>query len=102
MNPSLLTLGHRQARRFQAPARVRAESGVLWVTVDGEREDILLGAGECRAFHSARPIVVYALGGDARFEVSALAPRTPARRGRLGARWFAWLHALRAAPRTLA
>lgn len=100
MRAPLLTLAHPQTLRVPAPARVFAERGVLWITVDGETEDILLEAGECRSFESTRPIVVYALGGDAQFAVSPLAARPAGhRRGTWLERGLAWLRGRRAALR---
>ncbi|MBI5720209.1 MAG: DUF2917 domain-containing protein [Burkholderiales bacterium] len=74
MNPSTthaITLSGHQMRRLSTPARVRTESGLLWITVDGRPEDILLAAGESRRFERDERVIVYALGGEARFQVSA-------------------------------
>ena len=78
MNPcttTAFTLPGHQVRRLNTPARVRTESGLLWITIDGRPEDILLAAGESRRFERADRVIVYALGGEARFEVSARAAR---------------------------
>ncbi len=84
--PITLTLPNRQVRRLTGPVRVRAESGLLWITVDGEPEDILLTAGECRRFERGAKVLVYALDGDARFHVSAAAALVR----RWGDRWMSW------------
>ena len=69
METSFVTLSGHQLHRLAAPVRIRTESGLLWVTVDGELEDILLAAGECRRFdRPGAAVVAYALGGEARFE----------------------------------
>lgn len=44
---------------------LRAESGSLWVTIDGEPADIEMDAGESRAFRPQRPMIVGTLGGPA-------------------------------------
>ncbi len=49
---------------------VRTERGSLWVTVDGEPEDIELSAGESRVFEGLATVVVGTLGGDAVFSTT--------------------------------
>jgi hypothetical protein len=95
MSASTFALPGHAARRLAAPVCVRATSGLLWVTVDGDPEDILLAAGEARRFDRGRSVVVYALGGDAGVEVLAAGPRRS--RARLAAeglanRIAAWWH----------
>jgi hypothetical protein len=89
-----ITLAARHLRRVQAPRQVRAESGALWITVDGEAEDIVLAAGESRRFDGRRGLVVYAIGGDARFQVEC-GPIDgggwASRRARWGERLATWL-----------
>ncbi len=69
MDRFFVNLRPHQLHRLTGPAHVRAESGLLWVTVDGEPEDILLAAGESRCIERAGAVViVYALGGAASFE----------------------------------
>jgi hypothetical protein len=76
---------------FQHPPvlRLQAESGTLWVTVDGEPDDIQIDAGESRVLDARAPITVGTLGGDAVLSATALSQ--PAGRG-----WWlelgAWLH----------
>jgi hypothetical protein len=64
---------------------LRAERGTLWVTVDGEPEDIALRAGQGRVFDGRAPITVGAVGGDAVLSAFALAPQP----GRLHRGWQA-------------
>lgn len=76
---------------FPHPPRLRlcAESGTLWVTVDGEPDDIQIDAGESRVLGGGAPLTVGTLGGDAVLCATALSQ--PAGRGwRLGL--GAWLH----------
>ncbi len=56
-----------QVLRFDRPRRlcVRAERGALWITVDGEREDIELDAPQSRVFDGRATVLVSAIGGDA-------------------------------------
>jgi hypothetical protein len=88
--------GH-QIQRLAAPVGVRTESGLLWITVDGEREDILLAPGESRCFERDAPVVVYALGGEARFTVASARVRRSARAERWGHRLASWLRGARPA-----
>lgn len=75
---------------------LRAERGLLWVTVDGEPLDIELMAGQRREFGGNATVVVGALGGDAVFSVTR--PLGAASRAwRTAAAAWAWLRA--AAPR---
>ncbi len=80
-----------QMQRLVGPVRVRTESGLLWLTVDGEPEDILLAAGQGRQFGSDARVIVYALGGEARFEVQRDAPHGFARVRGWAGRLTAWL-----------
>lgn len=66
------------AQRLVAPARVCTETGLLWITVDGDPEDILLPAGACRTFDTRRSLIAYALGGEAAFTAVAIAPHADA------------------------
>lgn len=99
MSPTPVTLPSHQMQRLAGPVSVRTESGLLWLTVDGEPEDILLAAGECRRFGPGARVIAYALGDDARYQVwrgtAATAHATPARR--LAARFAAWLRHARPA-----
>ena len=80
-------LGRSEVRRFDQPVLLRAESGTLWVTVDGEPEDIVLEPGEARAFDGRARVLATALGSDVVF--SARPGRAPARRLRWPG-WAAW------------
>ena len=91
MSPFITLPGH-QTHRLVGPVRVRTESGLLWITVDGEPEDILLSAGESQQFEPGAQVIVYALGEEARFETSLDATRGPARASGWAERVTAWLH----------
>ena len=95
--PTSLTLPSHQMQRLVGPARVRAESGLLWITVDGDPEDILLAAGESRQFEPDAHVIVYALGDEARFEISHDAARELGRKRDWSERLTAWLHGVRPA-----
>jgi hypothetical protein len=82
--------GH-QLIHLRAPLQLRAEHGLLWITVDGEGEDHLLAPGDCRRFGRKAGVVVYALGGDARFAVTPDALAHPSLMQRLADGWMAWL-----------
>lgn len=54
--------------------RLCVESGCLWVTVDGQPEDIEINAGECRVFDGTTDVVLGTLGGEATLTASWPAP----------------------------
>lgn len=97
MNPLRIHLQSHQIQRLAAPTRVRADSGLLWITIDGEAEDILLAAGESRRFQPGAQVIVYALGGEAGFEVTP-GPGRAARLQAWGEKLTAWLRGLRLPP----
>ena len=74
------------------PRRVclRAERGTLWVTVDGELDDIQLDAGQSRLFDGRIKVLVSSMGGDAVVSLTPLPQPKSAARWR---RWSAWLAA---------
>ena len=53
--------------RFEHPRglRLRAEQGALWVTVDGEPDDITIEPGDCRVFDTDRSVLVGGFGAAA-------------------------------------
>jgi Protein of unknown function (DUF2917) len=63
--------------RFARPHRLclRAERGTLWITVDGQLDDIELTAGSSRVFDEGAPVLVTAIGGDAVLTATPLASR---------------------------
>jgi len=99
MLPSATTLPIHQTKRLAGPVHLRTESGLLWVTVDGQPEDILLAAGESRRFAEGAGVIVYALGAEARYLActgSRVGPSSAASGGlgwarRAADRWNAWL-----------
>ncbi len=74
-----LTLALRRAQflTLQRPQGLclRVTRGTLWVTVDGQPEDIELGPGQRHRFDSAAAAVVGTLGGDAEFSATRAAPQ---------------------------
>ena len=70
--------------RPRRPLCLRAERGSLWITVDGEPEDIELDRGQSRLFEAGADIIVGAFRGDAVFSTTPM-PRPPG-----------WLQRLRA------
>jgi hypothetical protein len=85
----LLTTG--DVLRFDRPRGlcVRSVAGSLWITVDGQRDDIQLDAGQSRRFDGRGTVLVSALGGDAVLALSASAQPMPAWAARLIAAWTA-------------
>jgi hypothetical protein len=77
-SPASARIARNEVRRFAPPLQLSAVHGVLWVTVDGEPEDIVLEAGESRRFDGRRPVLAMALGGPARLRAL---PTVPAARG---------------------
>lgn len=69
-----------QVQRYERARRLclRAERGSLWVTVDGERDDIQLDPGMSHVLDTRRLVLVSALGGDAVFSATPLAAAAPA------------------------
>jgi len=57
--------------------RLQADCGTLWVTLDGEPEDIEIDAGHSRDFDGRAAITVGSLGGPAVLRVQALAVPNP-------------------------
>jgi hypothetical protein len=76
--------------RLERPGglQVSARRGTLWITVDGEPDDIELEPGESYSFASGAPALVGAIGGDA---VATLYRR---RSAAAGAGFGAWWHQL--------
>lgn len=75
MNPATLTrLNRSDSLRLVGPHRVVARCGTLWVTRDGESDDLILEPGASVALDGSRPALVTALGASARAEVATLAP----------------------------
>ncbi|MGE4243270.1 DUF2917 domain-containing protein [Ramlibacter sp.] len=64
-----------QPHRFE----VHCASGELWITYDGDQKDVFVAAGGSYVTDRFRPMRVTALKPSV-FEVSWIAPRTPARR----------------------
>jgi len=82
VQPSRLQLADDQVARLDRPCNLRLEvtRGQLWVTVDGDHGDIVLGPGESFVVDSAGPVLVSALLGDASVELHPDAGRPVCRR----------------------
>jgi hypothetical protein len=91
MNPSCTAthaLGPAELLHLAArPQRLSVDSGCLWVTQDGEPEDLQIDAGTSRDFDGHARLLVSALGGPARLCVTPLPPLRQPR----AARAWAWL-----------
>lgn len=74
--PTRTYLHHHQFQQFKRrhPVRLQADSGSLWVTVDGEPDDIEITAGSSRDFDGHAVVTVGTMGGDALFTATPLAP----------------------------
>ena len=76
-HPTHRTTLHRLRRHQSLSLRrpqglcVRAERGSLWLTVDGELDDIELAPGASRVFDGTATVVIGTLGGDAVASVTA-------------------------------
>jgi hypothetical protein len=51
-------------------ARLTAVSGVAWITLDGDRRDIVLEPGQSFVVDSDRPVMIYALNASQSLELS--------------------------------
>ena len=76
-------LRHGQFLHFRRPRQLclRAERGSLWITVDGEPDDIELDAGDSRVFDGRALVLVSSLGGDAVVSATPLRPESAAPAG---------------------
>lgn len=72
---TLHRLASHQLLRLEPPLDLIGHAGTVWITVDGQLEDIFLEPGEARRFDGSDALLAYALGGDATFHVQPLAPR---------------------------
>ena len=71
--PARRRLGPAEFLHFHGrPLRLRADSGSLWITVDGRPEDILLEGGSCRDFDGGARLTVGTVRGDALLSVTPL------------------------------
>ncbi|HEX6020153.1 MAG TPA: DUF2917 domain-containing protein [Burkholderiaceae bacterium] len=85
-NARLDVVGRRSLRLEKARgARLRAVRGTLWVTIDADPRDIVLGTGECFTVDSDESVVVTSLGECATVDVRS--PQRPPRP-------WAWLRSL--------
>lgn len=88
--PTRTRLGSSQFVQFprHRALRLQADSGTLWVTQDGEPDDIQIDAGGSRIFDGHAVLTVGTLGGDAWFSATPLSP--PGRAAGLFMRLLAW------------
>lgn len=67
-------LGHADFLHLHGePVCLFAERGTLWVTQDGEPDDVQLDAGQWQRFDGHAAIMVGTLGGEAQVRVTRLA-----------------------------
>ncbi len=79
-NPTLtLTLDRGQFLRLSDPAGLALQvlSGTLWITRDGEPQDLELVAGQRLRLEGRAPAVIGTLGGAARFRAERAAAARP-------------------------
>ncbi len=57
--------------RDACDSRLEVTRGFIWVTVEGDRNDVVLGAGESMLIDSRDPVIVSALRGPAALQVRA-------------------------------
>lgn len=105
VKPFARRLRRGQFLHFTHPRQLclRAERGSLWITVDGEPDDIELDAGHSRVFDGRSMVLVGSLGGDAVLSAVPLQrkpPSAPPSTASPAASLTALLAALRAAART--
>ena len=85
-HPTTYRLQRGQSLHFRRSRRLclRATEGTLWITVDGEIDDIVLDRGETRVIDGTAPVLVTAMGDHAALTAVSLAT-APAWRERLAA-----------------
>lgn len=73
-----LTLDRAQFLRLPRPDGLclQVQSGTLWITRDGQPEDLELAAGERLCLQGEAPVVIGTLGGSARFRAERAAAAT--------------------------
>jgi len=69
-----LTPGHVARLRDACNTRLTCISGAAWVTIDGDRRDIVLSPGESFVVDSNERVVVYPLRAEQLLEVAIDAP----------------------------
>ena len=99
-----LHLKHRQLLRLPADngGRITCRSGSVWITRDGDANDIVLERGQSYLSTRGDGIIIYALH-DADIDVveTAAAPAPLPAPGRLPAKWLGWFGAPLAAAAAL-
>jgi hypothetical protein len=91
-DPHVLSLESRQVARLgHVPGRrIECRAGTAWLTLDGDRRDIVLRPGESFLVDVDAPLLACALdGGPARIDLLEPAPRTRAERG-MGSMRIVW------------
>ena len=93
-NSARLLLKPQHALRLQRAegTRLRAVQGTVWVTIDNDRRDIVLNAGESFVVDSMQAVVALPIGPQATLDVCGPAGHT--RPARLRDQVRAWLHGL--------
>jgi hypothetical protein len=93
-------LGRRDFLHFEErrPLRLLADCGTLWVTLDGEPDDIEIKAGSSRVFDGHAAITVGTLGGPAVLSAQPLSQSNtwPERLRAAAQRWWPATHLERA------
>jgi hypothetical protein len=68
-----VTLQHNQLARLGAArdTRVDCVDGVAWITIDGDRRDIVLSRGQSFVVDSMAPVILHAIQGPAALDLHA-------------------------------
>ena len=91
-----LSLEHNQLARLTdaCGTRVDCVDGHAWVTIDGDRRDIVLSRGDSFVVDSTAPVIVHAILGAAAVALHARAARCPRRPATRRGAWRRWIAAL--------
>ena len=87
--PDTLSLERDRFATLRGVSQIRVTHGSLWLTVDGELDDVFLEPGQGVALHAGARVLVQAVHAPAR----ALVLRPAGWRERLRAAWQTRLHA---------
>lgn len=90
-----LSLEHNQLARLTdaCGTRVDCVDGHAWLTIDGDRRDIVLARGESFVVDSAAPVIVHAIQGATAVALHARAARCPRRPAARNGGWRRWIAA---------
>jgi len=66
-----LTLRHNELARLAGARNTRVDciEGTAWITIDGDRRDVVLSRGQSFVVDSSAPVLVHAIQGPAAVEL---------------------------------